>query len=69
MIESLTQNQGVAGFKPLWSHCVVFLSKTLNLLISTGYTKEDPSQDNRKTVDWDVKNQIKQNQLHLIFCP
>ena len=30
------------------------------ILVSTGSTQEDPSWRNRKIVDWDVKNQIKQ---------
>ena len=28
-------------------------------LLSTGSTQEDPSQHNRKIVDWDINNQIK----------
>ena len=36
------------------------LSKTLNPLLSTGSTQEDPSQHDRKIVDWDVKNEKKQ---------
>ena len=47
-------------FEPQWHHCVVSFSKTHLSLLSTGSTQEDPSQHNRKTVDWDVKNQIKQ---------
>ena len=48
------------GFEP---HCVVSLSKTHLSLLSTGSTQEDPSRHNWKIVDWDVKNQIKQNKL------
>ena len=32
-----------------------------NLLLSAGSTREDPSLQNWKIVDWDIKNQIKQN--------
>ena len=42
------------------SHCVVFLSKILNLLLSPGSTQEDTdilSRHHRKTVDWDLKHQ------------
>ena len=42
-------------------HCVVSLSKTHLSLLNTGSTQEDLSQHNWKTVDWDDKNQIKQN--------
>ena len=42
------------------SHCVLSLSKTLCPLLSTGSTQEDPSQDDLKIVDWDIKNQNKQ---------
>ena len=52
-------------FKSHWCHCVVSLSKThlIYCLLSTGSTHEDRSWHNWKIVDWDVKNQIKQN-LH-----
>ena len=30
-------------------------------MLSTGSTQEDPPQHNWKIVDWDVKNQIKQD--------
>ena len=36
------------------------LSKTLYPLLSTGSNQEDLSRHNRKIVDWDVKNKIKQ---------
>ena len=39
------------------------LSKTLYPQLSTGSTKEDPSKHDRKIVDWDIKNQIKQNNI------
>ena len=48
------------GLEPHRRHCVVSLSKTHLSLLSTGSTQEDPSQHNRKIVDWDVNNQIKQ---------
>ena len=51
----------VSGLEPHWRHCVVSLSKTLNPLLSTGSTQEDPSQHDWKIVDWDVKNQSKQS--------
>ena len=38
-------------------NCVLSLSKTFNLLLSTGSTLEDPSGHDSKLVDWDVKNQ------------
>ena len=41
-------------------HCVVSLSKTHLSMLNTGSTQEDPSRHNWKTVDWSVKNQIKQ---------
>ena len=43
-------------FEPhLWrSHCVVSLSKTLFLLLSTGAAQEDSSGHDRKIVDWDT---------------
>ena len=48
------------GFEPHRRHCVMSLCKTHLSLLSTGSTQEDQSQYNWKTVDWDVKNQIKQ---------
>ena len=42
------------------SHCVVSLSKTLYLLLSTGSTQEDPSRHDCKIVDWEIKNQNEQ---------
>ena len=42
---------------------VVSLSKTHLSLLSTGSTQENLSRHNWKIVDWDVKNQIKQNNL------
>ena len=44
------------------SHCLVSLSKTLYLLLSTftSSTQEDPSWHGRKIVDWDVMNIRKQ---------
>ena len=47
-------------FEPHQRHCVVSLSKT-PYLFRTGSTQEDPFWQNWKIVDWDVKNQIKQN--------
>ena len=44
------------GFEPYRRHCVVSLGKTHKSLLSTGST-----QHKWKIVDWDVKNQIKQN--------
>ena len=43
-------------------HSVVFLSKTLNPLLSTGSTKEDRkmSRLDLKSVDWDIKHLNKQ---------
>ena len=35
------------------------LSKTFYQLLKSGSTQEDPSQHDRKIVDWDVKNQNK----------
>ena len=42
-----------------WSHCLVFLSKTIYPLLSTGLTQED----NWNIVDWDINNQNKQNMV------
>ena len=47
-------------FEPHWRHFVVSLGKTHLSLLSTDSTKEDLSQHNRKIIDLDVKNQIKQ---------
>ena len=44
-------NSSGRGFEPHQRHCVVFLSKTLYPLLITGSTQEDPSQNDRKTVD------------------
>ena len=40
------------------------MSETHLSLLSTGSTDEDPSQHNGKIVDWVVKNQIKQTNVH-----
>ena len=48
------------GFEPHWLPCGVSLCKTHLSLPRTGSTQEDPSGQNWKIVDWDVKNQIKQ---------
>ena len=40
----------------------MFLSKTHLSLLGSGSTQEDSSRHNRKIVEWDVKNQIKQIQ-------
>ena len=51
------------GFEPHHRHCIVSLSKTHLSLLSTGSTQEDLFRQNWKIVDWDVKNQIKQNKI------
>ena len=56
----LDLRQSGRGFKPHRCHCVVSLSKTHLSLLSTGSTQEVPFGHNWKSVDWDVKNQIKQ---------
>ena len=61
VVECSTQDQRGRGFEPHRRHCVVSLSKTHLSLLSTGSTQKDLSQHNWKIVDWDVKNQIKQN--------
>ena len=38
----------------------------IHSLLSTGSTQEYPSRHNWKSVDWDIKNQIKQNKFFLI---
>ena len=38
----------------------MFLSKTLYPLLGTGLTQEPSFRHDLKVVDWDVKNQIKQ---------
>ena len=53
--------------EPHRSHCVESLSKTLNPLLSTGSTQEDPSQHDWKTVYWDVKNQ-NQTKVLWVLC-
>ena len=50
-----------------WSHCVVSLSKTLYLLLSTGSIQEDPSRHDWKIVDWGVKNQTKPTKTGTYF--
>ena len=60
VVECLTRNRGVAGSN-LTGLTVVSLSKTSSSLLRTGSTHEDPSQHTCKIVDWDVKNQTKQN--------
>ena len=45
------------------AQCIVSLSKTLYPLLSTGSTQKDLSRHNRKTVDWDLKNQNKDKGL------
>ena len=47
-------------------HCLVALSKTHLSLLSTGSIQEDLSRHNLKSVDWDVKNPIKQTK-NLVF--
>ena len=44
-------------------HCIVFLSKTLYPPLSTGSNQDDPSHHDRKTVDWDVKDESKQTYM------
>ena len=61
MVECLTRDRGfVHGFESHWKHCLVSLSKTFDLLHSTGSTQEDLSRHNWKIVDCDVKNPYKQ---------
>ena len=48
------------GFEPHHCYCVV-QDRLIQSLLITGSTQEDLSQHNWKIVDWDVKNQIKQN--------
>ena len=43
----------------------MFLSRTLYPLLSTGSTQEGLSRHDRKIVDWDIKNQNKQNKTKL----
>ena len=43
--------------------CVLEQDTLLNPLLSTGSTQEDPSHYDLKIVDWDVKNQNKQNKI------
>ena len=58
LVECLTGDWMVADSSQQ-RHCVVSSSKTLYPLLSTGSTKEDPSQHDWKIDDWDVKNQTK----------
>ena len=59
VVECLTRDH---GFEPHWCHCVGPWKKTHHKSQhSTGSTQEYLSQHNRKIVDRDVKNQIKQN--------
>ena len=48
------------GVEPKQCHCVVSLSKTYYSLLSSCSTQEDPSENNLKIGDWDVKTQITQ---------
>ena len=59
VVECLTRDGGVVG-SSLTGGTALSLSKTLYPLLSPGSTLEDPSQNDRQTVDWEVKNQIKQ---------
>ena len=56
----LDSKQRGPGLEPHGHYCVVPLSKTHLSLLSTGSIQEDLSRHNRKIVDWDVKNPIKQ---------
>ena len=51
------------GLEPHHRHCVVSLSKTHLSSLSTGSTQEETE----KNVDWDVKNQIKENK-NILFA-
>ena len=55
------------GFESQCGQYIVSLSKTLYPLRSTGSAQEDPSQHDSKSVDWDVKNQIKQTKKSTNF--
>ena len=50
----------VCRFEPQPCHCVVSLSKTHTSLLSTGSSQEDLSWHDKKNVNLDIKNQIKQ---------
>ena len=41
-------------------------SSTHQSLLSSGSTQVDPSRHNWKIVDWDVMNQIKQTNIHMV---
>ena len=49
------------GFNPHQRHWIVSFSKTLNPLLNTSSTEEDPSQHDWIFFDWDIKNQNTQN--------
>ena len=42
------------GIGPHWMGCLVSLSKTLYLLLCTGWFQEDTSRCDWKTADWDI---------------
>ena len=60
MVECLTQYQGAVDSNLTQALHYVLKQGTVALL-STGTTQEGPSRHNCKSVDWDVKNQIKPN--------
>ena len=60
MVECFTRDRGVADSNLTQALHYVLKQDTLSLL-STGITKEGPSRYNCKSVDWDVKNQIKKD--------
>ena len=61
MVECLTQDLGVAGSSLTGVTRCVIEQDTFKSLHRTGSIQKDPSPHNLKIVDWDVKNQIKQN--------
>ena len=43
------------------------LSNTFHPLLIAGSNQEDPARHDCKIVDWDVKNQTKQNQINIFL--
>ena len=59
VVEGLTRNEGLQV-----RACLEALHFVLEQeLLSTGSTQEDPSRHDRKKVEWNIKNQIRQTKL------
>ena len=62
VVECLTRDRGVLDSNLTQALHYVLKQDTISLL-STGITQEGPSRHSYKSVDWGVKNQIKQKTM------